>query len=380
MLVSLTRWPNDAVSPLIFMIDDLANIYFRKKFGDWGGRQCDSDGLFSFITNNLLILFPQIKFTFFLVTDVRCRQVVGEYDFAADCNKNGFDSFLSEIVRSGHEIAFHGTTHGKLKNGRFIQEWDSYESFPELMSAIKKGKNQIFNAVGDYPLGGKYCGYSEGQYGHKSIVESSFRWWFDRWDHDVMARPFGEWIDDVFYIPSNIDCSNYSLSMLGQVPTLKYIKSIYRAFTSGSSFSKIKLLLASRGIISLQEHSSPIRTDGVRQFPNIYDDINFIHSILRYLERHNIWYATASMLWAYESFYKNHQIILFDNAIKILANVDLFSVDFPFTISIDLNYCQHFNALSLNGEVFLGHRVQNALLIDLDSRCINNVLDFSLAK
>ncbi len=297
--VEIAFWKHDAQSPVIFMIDDLANIYFDCTAGDWGGQCNQEGGLYSYLKSEIIKKFTEVKFTFFLVAGKREVQSVGEYDYALRCDQGEFPSLLKAMIGDKHEIAYHGFDHGSVVDGSFIQEWSGFNTLNEAVDKIEAGVELVRNSTGLDVKGGKYCGYESGDYGHDSIVSSEFEWWFDSWDSDHLVRPHGEFRDGVFYIPSNIDCSIYPIRMIKYLTNKKYYTSIYRQMQSGTLEAKIRQILSVKGIVSLQEHSSPIRTDGVRQYPNVFDDLESILYILALLCEYDIWWATASEVTAY---------------------------------------------------------------------------------
>ena len=306
MTIEIAPWPEGKDAACIFMIDDLANICFSPPAGDikigddWGAANTLKNGVWDFLKTNIIDEFEYIKFTFFLVTGIREVQVLGEYPFCNDCNQNQeFVSFLNFLESKGHEIAYHGTTHGKIIDNKFIQEWSAFKSLNESIEVINKGKKLFSNAMKKDPVGGKYCGYEGGKYGHKSLISSGFKWWFDNWDENLDKRPRGEWIDGVLYLPSNIDCSHYSWCRFDKLAQKKYYTSQFKALKEGSFHTKIKKLIKNNGIVSLQEHTSPTRTDGKVQYPNIIDDINNIQDILNFLQSFKVWYATATDVYKY---------------------------------------------------------------------------------
>lgn len=299
MFLDICKWKNDADFPLIFMIDDLANIYFNLPGGDWGGKLEQAGGMFHYLKQNILHNFPDVKFTFFAVAGVRCKQVVGEYHYAQRCDEPQYSGFLKYLISLGHEISYHGFTHGSVSGNSFIQEWDAFETEQSAIDGVREGVDLLSCSIDSKVYGGKYCGYKPGFFGHASLKANGIRWWFDTWDQDHLERPHGCFIDKIFYMPSNIDCSNYEVDMFLKVPAFKYFKSIARRVISSGVKKKLKDLIDTRGIISLQEHSSPVRTDGVTQYPNIIHDLPQIKSILNIINEHNPWYATATEVYSY---------------------------------------------------------------------------------
>lgn len=327
--MKVEKWFNGHHSPLIFMIDDLANIYFSRKsnhtynIGDWGGEVLESGSLYHYLKSEILSQFSDLKITFFLVTGERTIQSCGSYDFARPCNYGEFPNLLETLVKEGHEIAYHGLNHGKLVGEKFIQEWSSYKSISEASECIREGLSLLKDSLPKEKIkGGKYCGYEAGEYGHASILANGFEWWFDHWDEDPKARCDGELIDNIVYLPSNIDCSQYSFKLVNYLSKKKYYRSILRQLIEGTVESKINEIISTRGILSFQEHSSPIRTDDKRQYPNVFDDKKSITYLLKLVSKFDIWYATASEVSDYIRLRDNVEISRVENKFEFLTNKD----------------------------------------------------------
>ena len=88
------------------------------------------------------------------------------------------------------EIAYHGTTHGKAGESaqRFQQEWELFHSVPEAEETINYGKEIYKEVFGDYPRGGKYCGYVSNQYSDESIDRTGFLWWCRYWNRGLVSN------------------------------------------------------------------------------------------------------------------------------------------------------------------------------------------------
>ncbi|MDB2373881.1 hypothetical protein N9W11_04915 [Psychrosphaera haliotis] len=378
-MIKISKWSRGFRSPLLFMVDDLANIYFSREGGDWGGKTTEKDGLFSFLEEHFVARCSGLRFTFFLVAGVRTIQSSGDYDYARSCDVGAFPDFIKYIESKGHEIAYHGLTHGTLlPNRQFVQEWSAFESLEEATETTQKGLSIVSKALGRTIRGGKFCGYESGSYGHNSLVENNIAWWFDKWDENELARPDGELIDSVFYFPSNVDCSRYGLEQIFNVPLKKYLTSNYRSFFHGSIKRKISKIYQNQGIITLQEHTSPLRTDGVIQYPNVVSDKPQIQTILDYISDMSIWYATATEVYCYIMMRRNTKLLETDNELVI-----------EFTGSSKLlNYLIGENTeitilLDRNIELPIGYKVEcnkNGMFFQIPARKLQQPLQFKKCK
>ncbi len=326
MMIEIAKWKHNAQSPVILMVDDLANIWMKKgehtdlQIGeDWGHFANEKNSMWSFLNENLYSLYPHIKTTFFLVVDKRTPQTKDtSYTYAQAIDKDEkFIEFLNQLDSDKNvELAYHGTTHGQVGNAStdFIQEWDTYESLDQAIETIESGKELFKKVLGHYPEGGKYCGYKKGKYGDISINKTNFSWWCRDWDA-VSKDDHGredlsyelEYFGDTIDMPSTISGSWSSI----KVPRMskKYLISIFRMLFENKSLEKsIYTLYKKRQIISIQEHSSPYRTDKQIQYPNIVTDMPNLQYIFGLLEKLDVWYATGTEIADYFRLYTNIEI------------------------------------------------------------------------
>lgn len=284
------------------MIDDLCNIEFQgesSKF-DWGARCANKDSLWAFLNSSILNDFPYVKFVFYVVAGVRTSLVDGCEYSNKRCIDGEFPHFLRKLERAGHEIAYHGTNHGEKKSDKFIQEWDLFLTLNDAISTTADGKSML-ESVGVNLYGGKYCGYKSGSFGHDSIVANGFLYWFSQWSENADECHLTQ-RSNMTYFPSNIDPSQYSFKNLFSGGIKKGGSSVLKNIRTGNVLSKIDTIINKRGIISLQEHSSPIRSDGQIQFPNVWNDLSQIIDILKHLAVKKIWYATPIEIYRHKSF------------------------------------------------------------------------------
>jgi hypothetical protein len=342
MILEVAKWKYNAVSPVVFMIDDIANISIKKSKSkelqigeDWGRYARDKNSMWDFLYINLLKKFPKIKTTFFLVTDKRAPMALGQkysYTQRADRDKKFID-FLNYLHHHPNvELAYHGTTHGEanIESKDFLQEWERFNTLEETKSEIARGREIFKTTLGSYPTGGKYCGYEEGKFGDDSISQMGFGWWCYHWDGIIWDKNSTdkrysydlEFRKGVVDIPSTVDGSTLSLKVIKKLFTRKYLKSLYLYIVEGKTVERhIESLYKEREVISIQEHSSPYRTDDIIQYPNIVSDIDNLNYIFSFLAKKDVWYATCSELADYYIDRVNSKIVYIkDNEFKILSN------------------------------------------------------------
>jgi len=320
MNISIAKWKDNAQAPVVFMIDDLANVLMKKsnssslKIGeDWGYAAQDKNSMWHFLTNNLLNKFPHIKTTFFLVTDVRVSMRIDEkhtYEASMDKDKKfiEFLKYLDGLEKV--ELSYHGTTHGKAGTTyeEFLQEWETFSSLDEAVSQTNRGRELFKKVLGHYPTGGKYCGYKAGKFGDESIEKTGFKWWsygedYLKWDKDDENSNYTfdlSFNRGVVNIPTTVDSSTLSLKIINKWYKRKYLKSLYFYFVRNKSIEKhLESLYNNQEVISIYEHTSPYRTDNVIQYPNIVSNMDNLKYIFSILDKKDIWYATCDELADY---------------------------------------------------------------------------------
>lgn len=315
MKIEIAKWKNSANSPLLLAIDDLANIYVKQSSSkdleigeDWGHYASLKNSMWDFLQKNLLERFPEIRTTFFLVTKKRAPIVKSSpYSYAEAIDANdGFSDFLRQLHANDKvELAYHGTTHGEAgeRVEDFVQEWDTYGSLEEALERINEGKELFKKVLGEYPQGGKYCGYKEGKFGKESIEKSHFKWWsfhqddfmWDKNSTDERLTYDVNYIQGVVNIPTTVDASNLSLRAYKQLFTRKYLKSLYLYFKEHKTVERhLESLYNNKQVIAVYEHTSPYMSNKDRQYPNIVTDIQNLNIIFSYLKDKDVWYATAN--------------------------------------------------------------------------------------
>lgn len=331
MDLKIAKWKDNAVAPVVFMIDDIANISMKQssldglQIGeDWGQYGRDKNSMWDFLSKNLLERFPHIKTTFFLVTDKRASMALGEvYSYTQAMNRDKkFMEFLHYLEEHPQvELAYHGTTHGEasVKHEDFLQEWETFNTIDKATSQIDRGKELFKGVLNKYPTGGKYCGYEAGEFGDDSIAKTGFKWWCYHWDGILWDRGVSDnkysydltLNQGVVDIPSTVDGSTLSLRMVKKFSTRKYLKSLYLYLKEGKTIEKhINSLYNNGEVISIQEHASPYRTDGRIQYPNIVSDMANLNHIFSFLSQKDVWYASCSELADYYLARVNSQINL----------------------------------------------------------------------
>jgi hypothetical protein len=352
--LKIAQYKDNAKAPVIFMIDDIANISIKNSSStklqvgeDWGQYGQNKNSMWDFLSKQLLDKFPHIKTTFFLVTDKRAPMALSEsYSYNEAITKDEkFKTFLQFLDKHPNvELAYHGTTHGTAfdKHEEFLQEWETFRSLEHAIEEINRGKELFKSVVDHYPLGGKYCGYQRGEFGDISIAKANFRWWCYHWDGIIWDRG----IEDTSYnydlslnhgvvdIPTTVDASTLSLKIIKKIFTRKYLKSCYLYLFKAKSIEKhLDSLYKNGQVIAIQEHTSPYRTDNIIQYPNIVMDIDNLKYIFTLLSKKDVWYATCSELANYYLTKNNSKIKQLQHNEFVIESHEVIRSELTITIS-----------------------------------------------
>lgn len=376
------KWKNNSISPVVLMIDDLANKWIDIENNnevisgsDWGYQQFKTNSFWEILNNKLLNNYPYIKVTMFLVVGKREGIVKsGNKYLSYSIKENNFSSFLKEISKSRQfELAYHGLTHGVSGNeiSEFIEEWNTFKNINEAIQTINLAKKMYEESVGKSFTGGKYCGYLYNDFSDESISKTGFKWWCRHWDSvllennkhsDILSLNL-EYFDNVIDIPSTIDGSFYSLNNYKKIFTKKYAKSIYyKVFKNITLESQIQFLLNNRQIISIQEHSAKYRVDDKVQYPNIVTDIENLNYIFKYIKKYDLWYATCGEIADYYRAYTKCNIQLRDRSIILECEDEV--EGYEISIALDSNLKKKC-ILTIGDKIIEGTLKQNKYIFNI---------------
>ena len=338
-MLSIAKWYNNHQAPSVLMIDDLSDAYIEahdKTYkNDWG-YFCDSEeSAYSFLKQNLLDKYPKIKITFFVPYDK--HNVINEnttlkHEKFAIGERKLFSSFLKKLVSKGHEIAHHGSNHGRYINPKnlntlnnFIHEWQLFDTVEEGVEVTQKGC-LIFKESADITLyGGKFCGYSKKENSLEIIDRCNFLYWCNGVNFltkSYLYEMFGK--NKTINFPTNYAGNSFvRLSYKTgdkQKDKRKKITRYFQPLYNIIAYHHLNRLYNSGEIISIQEHISPSTTSGHIQSANIVSDITSLNKIYKSLSKKSIWYATCKEIASYIFVRENIKWTIEDNTLIIKFN------------------------------------------------------------
>lgn len=384
MNITICKWFNNADSPVLFMIDDLANVWVdstdNKKLElgeDWGYWKNEKNSSFGYLKEEILSSFPNVKVTFFVPVGKRVGMIsnpkiqsISDFINCDDKTKK----FFREIHQNPKfELTYHGTSHGRVgeRSSDFKQEWELFNNVDEAVKMIEYGKEIFKDTTGEFPKGGKYCGYVSNQYSDESIDLSGFSWWCRFWnrglDEDQNCLIGGTDINpltnyDIKYfgknkvidIPSTINGALLTDIYSGEIKTYKdIIKRVLKKLIIRRRFKQVEYLLKNKLVISIQEHISPARDDGKRQKPNIFDDKHSLLMLFKYLENKNVWYCTGTELANYVYIRDNLEIVINDKKGAMILNYPFDTLNRESKVTLKINSGNLKGIISPNNERFL---------------------------
>ena len=358
MKIKICKWYNNANSPVLFMIDDFANVWIDTNGNgevdleeDWGYAKNSENSSFNFLNEVILKDNPDLKVTFFTPVGLRVGMIenspIKSISKMINCDMETKSFFKSVNDNPKYEIAYHGTTHGKADNtpNGFKQEWELFNSLEVAVETINNGQEVYKDVFGVGPKGGKYCGYKINQFSDKSVDSTGFLWWCRFWNKGLIEdkdciiggldlnpltnldiKTFGE--SNVIDIPSTVYGGIFTGIFTPNIKTIKGIaKIILRKYLINKKLKEIQYLLKNKLVISIQEHISPEsnmphESDGfARQSPNIFDDEKSLKYLFNYIKDKNVWYCTGTELAEY--YYMR------ENVVVVWKGKDIFKINLP---------------------------------------------------
>ncbi len=338
-MFKIAQWYNNYQAPSVLMIDDLSdayiNVYNEYYKNDWGYLCNGLGSSFNFLTKRLLERYSDIKITFFvpyLRHNVINENTYYSYKKYALGEREEYAEFLKYLVTEAHEIAHHGSNHGKYidekkvsTRNNWIHEWVLFNSIDEGLKITLDGIEKFKNICNISISGGKYCGYSTNKLSNEIIDRCDFLYWCEK--SNIYTKEHGECYfgkNKIISFPTNFSGNAFNrLSyMTGdkhkdiKKKITKYLQPLYNIY----SYIKLYRLYKNKNIISIQEHYSPSTSSGTVQSANIITDIKSLNKIYKFLSYLSIWYATCKDISKYIYVRDNSKIKMERNILEINFN------------------------------------------------------------
>jgi len=307
---SFAVWPGDALSPIVLMIDDFADVYveipgYLEREKDWG-HLCGAPGsAWEFYDEKIRKLWPDLKTCIFIPVDRKplVESVPKGSFYASISQRQEMGDFLRELDKDPLiEFAYHGKEHFLLDNEDRCQEWLGYSDTASAVAGIRSGLKIFEDVFTQLPFGGKYPGYTARERGLESILETGFGWWCSRFSRNRISDLDTPLENLQPRLIEGSDCVEMPSTLAGNVLTpylnsevIKWPKRYLQRRKGFQIYQKqIDCLLKNRCPITIQEHIAPSRSDLKRQSTNIQDDRTSLEQIKRLVQSKNLWHAHLS--------------------------------------------------------------------------------------
>lgn len=318
MKIEICKYYNDHQTACSIMIDDLVpaaitNNGFANAGNDWGFLLDEPGSLYHYFDKYLLQKFPEIKGTFFLPLSSQNYIPLdkGYVVIKKDVDSIQFLSFLHRIS-SRFEMAFHGDKHEFLnEKGESVHEFAHIT--PDQVNVVTNTVKGFILKTGIQFTGGKFPGYNYNQAALKIISELGVKWWALNVKMINKIHVNNKLIYDdklnIVLVPTNVTGDIFKNFYLTSQNKLKRLmKYLLKLKKQSDPLSFLKYLYKNQFPIIIQEHFQNQKTNGMRQTPNIYDDIWSLDLIFTFLKGKDVWYATCGEIAHYYDSYVNSSI------------------------------------------------------------------------
>ena len=243
--------------------------------------------------------------------------------------RSEYTDFLKKLDEEGHEIAHHGSDHGKYIDEKiistannWIHEWALFKDVGTGVTMTLAGVDKFKEVCNIDIAGGKYCGYATIDNSQEIIDQCNFLYWCDKVNYNIgkfEENFFGK--NDIISFPTNFAGHSFvRLTYLtgdrGRDKKKKLFK-YFQPFYNIYSYIQLYKLYKKQQIISIQEHNSPSTTDGTAQSTNIVSDIESLKKTFSYLNKLSIWYANCRDIAKYIYVRENSHISLTNEQLVI---------------------------------------------------------------
>lgn len=336
MEVSIARWFDNHQCASVLMIDDLSDAYIgvypESWKNDWGNL-CDQPGsAWRFLEEHLLAAFPEIRITFFVPY---ARHNVVNENAPFETRKYGvgeraeFSAFLRKLAALGHEIAHHGSNHGRYIDPanvstyrNFVHEWELFDDEEEGIEVTRRGIELFREHAGIDVVGGKYCGYRQRDNSAAIIDACGFEYWCSGVNFlsgDAGVGYFGR--HSVLDFPTNFP-GNAFVRLSYRTGNLrkdrrKKLTRFLQPFYNIGQYRALDALCDAGEIISVQEHISPATSSGLTQSANIVSDMASLHRLYRHLRGRSVWHANCRDIARYARLRDGTTLVMDDDRLTL---------------------------------------------------------------
>lgn len=323
-MVEICNYYHDAQTAAVLSIDDLSFSAILENgqltaANDWGYGLNEPGSIYRYLEDTLFTWYPEVRGTIFYP--------LGQWHGLQNMNaghevvffniETKIMNFLA-LVQQRFDFAFHGVDHSRYCEpanpaiaGNCQQEFEyrTLADVPEIQVKIEEFSKQY----GIKMTGGKYPGYTGPDPADKIVETLGFSWWMRR--SDMMGRRCAgndfAWFGarkQILDIPTNLESGmfRHSLSVRPQrgwraklKKKMPIITAAWQNLQDNRREQFIDYLYENRLPLTIQTHFVSARTDGYRQMPALYDDMESLCHIYAVLRGGAIWHTTCGELARY---------------------------------------------------------------------------------
>ena len=313
-MINKCRYFNDHQSAACLMVDDLVPALVSRDGktsarDDWGYLRNSDESLYAYLSKWLFDKYPEIRGTVFLPLDSHnyIDQNSGYCVKTREMDQEFF-SFLHNIS-DRFEFAFHGVKHAWFDNISYMPVHEFARPTEKIIEHALERVHAFTDHSGIRFMGGKFPGYKYDSKALEVIPKLGCKWW--ALDSSMIQR-VGQ--NSVHYhessqfinIPTNLCGDIYNTNKSKDI--LRSIKSKLKNRFSGRPNDFLSYLYEQSLPITIQEHYQNQRTDGIRQRPNLFDDIASLDILFGYLRSKDIWHANCTEIAHYFDSYQRVKI------------------------------------------------------------------------
>ena len=305
---SVCKYHNNHQTAATLMIDDLAPVAITldgklSPNNDHGYGMKAKNSLYSYFEKHFLEEFPEARGTFFILINQHTNHTDG--NGGHKILSSGFSDDYVGFIKSTNthfDLAYHGTNHGKIENGRFHQEF-SYLDKSDI-SRLSKALETFKDQTGISFDGGKYPGYISNEHSKEIIEKLGMKWWAHSRSMKNKRTPENEFSyfgneDHVLNFPTNFSGEVFKTFLKPKEQSFASFRAAYLLFRKFNRERHLQYLYENGLVISIQEHFTTWRADGKYQRPNVFDDLMSLKQIYSTLRGADIWHAGCNEIARY---------------------------------------------------------------------------------
>jgi hypothetical protein len=323
-MIEKCKWHSNSKTSCSLMIDDIvpvaiSNSEYVGPENDWGYLKDSEKSLYTYLKQYLFDKYPEIRGTVFLPIQEQNNILANGYQVFKSENNAEYFSFLGKL-KNQFEFAFHGIDHHIFIDGNLVHEFTNHDkkndsTYKELIEKFLNESELTFQ-------GGKFPGYKYNDNAIDFIQSMGIKWialHAKGANKKLSDKNELNYISDrkLVNVPTNITGDIFNTRVKKEKKYKKLIKSILYPSRIRNFENLLKDYYHNGFPIIIQEHWQNLHTNGKRQTPNLFDDINSLERIYSLLRGEDVWHATCSQIAHYFDSFNNTEVKVTNEEIHI---------------------------------------------------------------